>query len=340
VDFVIQGCAERTATSCAGLAPLRLTFVPIDVTPDVIASWDLGDGSEPREGLAVTHTFDRPGVYSVTLTLSRGLGTESERKDDFVLVRAAPPGGPCRETESCARGSCTCIEGECQPALAEGLCLLRCDAASPCPEELSSACVDLSGTEADGEDSGGLPDWRTRLCLPSCEHDEDCARPGFSCRTAPTPAGEWVSVCMPPHPRPLGQPCRNALGDLSADLCVGSLCLNLGAAGYCSSLCNPGSCPDTADCVRFSGDLGLGEVGVCLQRCTGDRASCQYDALLACEAADSNGDLGFTLAGSAPPAVSGYCAPRRCSALDPGCPVGAQCDVTIGGFCVAESDGE
>lgn len=326
LDFVVQGCENRTASQCLGPAPLELTFVPVAPGKDVSASWDLGDGSAPVQDLIVTHVFAKPGIYTVTLTVNRHGDTLSERKLDLVLVGAPRLGDPCGAVGSCEIGTCTCDAETCGPALAGGICVLPCDALTPCPEGSSTQCVDLRGSPS------GLP-WRQMQCLPRCAGDSECRRQGFVCRAARAAAGGWTNVCLPPDPLPLASPCRDENGALSAERCIGGVCLDIGASGYCSATCaSSEDCPSDADCARFGGDVGAEASAVCLKRCQSGPLSCAMDALLACELPDPSGALGFTLSAGTSSHAAGYCAPRRCATRP--CEIGARCDVAAGQFCV------
>lgn len=41
-------------------------------------SWNMGDGSAPHTGATPTHTYEQPGTYTVTLTLSNSAGSDTE----------------------------------------------------------------------------------------------------------------------------------------------------------------------------------------------------------------------------------------------------------------------
>lgn len=326
LDFVVQGCQERTSSRCVGRAPLTLIFVPVGPEEGVAASWDLGDGDAPIGTYRVTHVYTKPGVYSVTLTVDHDGDTLSERKDDFVVVEEPEIAEPCAAVGSCARGVCVCDTESCQPALAEGLCLLECEVGTACPQDSDTSCVDLRA-------SAEAAPWRRQLCLPACQTDEDCQRAGFSCRVAPAVGGGWSYVCLPPEPRDLGAPCRAANGELRSDLCVGGQCLAIGAAGYCSATCVSGDCPDGSACVDFNGGAVTAGAPVCLARC-GAATTCDADPSLTCELPDPQGSLGFVLASTAGSTAAGYCAPRRCDESAMRCPTGSICDDDMGGFCL------
>jgi PKD repeat protein len=321
VDFVVQGCAMQ-GSQCTGQAPLALIFAAVLPTEPRSASWNFGDGSPVESGLVVTHTYVEPGSYDVALTVKEDSGTTSELKPDFVVVERVGPGGVCSGDDHCLSGSCICQEQSegCQYPLSEGLCLQKCE--QYCPQKpYPTACVDLTY-----KDRGQAPEWRTRLCLKTCGSDPDCTRPGFSCRLAPGTSG-WLRVCMPPFPRFVGDPCRTSAGSVDPSLCLGGICLDIGASGYCTGTCTAGSCPAGTDCVAFTAGASAGPV--CLLRCSG--SNCANDPLLQCEPPNDAGDFGFKLLGAQQPAAQ-YCSVKRCSS-DSDCGLAGWCDPKVGGFC-------
>ncbi len=321
VDFVVQGCASLSATLCQGTAPLKLTFSAVLLKKPSTVTWDFGDSSKSQPGLVVTHTYTRPGTYDVTLTIGDSAGTVSELKTKFVQVIGAAPGDACQSDDACTGGKCIC-KGTCPFPLADGLCLVTCSKQAPCSTK--QACVDLTTAAAKQEA------WRTRLCLPRCTADKDCKRAGFTCRLARGVYG-WHRACLPPFPGFVGAACKGAAGAGAPDhsRCLGGLCLDLGAAGYCTAACVTGSCPPGTRCARFTKDS---KQTICLLRCDG--SNCTGDPLLACQAPSQTGKYGFEVTGTSPdPKGTTYCAPRRCK-QDNQCGLAGKCDAAIGGFCV------
>jgi PKD repeat protein len=325
-DFVVQGCAKRTADRCLGAVPLTLTLSAVLEATPTGASWDFGDGSPPASGLVVAHRYEQIGSFTVTLSVPVPGGTVSERKEGFVVVDAVGAGGPCSSNAACASGQCVCQAG-CPFPLSSGLCLQEC--AKVACHSSATACVDLSAGAA-----GEAEPWRRQLCLPTCVLDADCARPGFLCREAPTASG-WARVCLPPFPRAIGAPCRAGGGAPDDASCLGKLCLPLGAAGICSATCGASSCPEGSRCAHFSGE-GL-PAPVCLRRCVGTADSCgKLDPQLGCELPSAQGFYGFTIAGPPDPAGTRYCTAKRCQG-DASCGLSGRCDLQKGGFCVPAS---
>lgn len=320
VDFVVQGCAERTATRCSGPVPLRLTFATLLQGPASSPSWDLGDATTPTTCDApgdpachvVTHTYGTPGTYDVTLTVVDATGTTSAHKSGFVVARRAAAGSVCDADGDCASGTCECKPGAgCLPPLDQGVCFEPCELSC---QEKSSSCVDLSLPE-------GEP-WRAHLCLPGCSASSDCSRQGFACSLAPGVKG-WRTVCLPSALRFIGEPCLAVDGAPEASACVGGQCLNIGASGYCSWSCKAGACPDGTRCARLEPD-GL---SMCLLRCASG-AECKGDPLLACELPGA-GSQGFAILGAQEPPGTRFCGPKRCKA-DQDCGLAGTCQ---GGFC-------
>jgi len=319
VDFVVQGCTERTATRCSGPVPLRLTFTALLQGPASSPSWDMGDATTPNCGAAgdptchvVTHTYGTPGTYDVTLTVVDATGTTSAHKIGFVVAQQASAGAVCDADGDCASGTCECKPGVgCLPPLDEGVCLEACELSC---QDKGSTCVDLSLSE-------GEP-WRTHLCLPGCSASSDCTRPGFACNLAPSVKG-WRNVCVPSALRFIGEPCLTADGAPEAAACVGGQCVDIGASGYCSWACKAGACPDGTRCAKLE-PTGS---SMCLLRC-GPGADCKGDPLLACELPGA-GAQGYAILGAQEPPGTRFCAPKRCKA-DQDCGLVGTCQA---GFC-------
>ena len=319
VDFVVQGCAERTTTRCSGPVPLRLTFTALLQGPASSPSWDLGDATTPKcdaQGDSachvVTHTYGTPGTYDVTLTIVEATGTTSAHKVGFVVAQQASAGSACDADGDCASGVCECKPGVgCLPPLDQGVCFEACELAC---QEKDGSCVDLSLAE-------GEP-WRSHLCLPGCSASSDCTRPGFACNLAPGVKG-WRKVCLPSALRFIGEPCLTASGAPEAAACVGGQCLDIGASGYCSWACKSGACPDGTRCAKLEPD----GASMCLLRC-GSGVDCKTDPLLACELPGA-GSQGFAILGAQEPPGTRFCAPKRCKA-DQDCGLVGACQA---GFC-------
>jgi hypothetical protein len=309
---------------CVGPAPLTLTLVPL-TSPDVTSYlWSFGDGSPTSAAPTPTHTFVLPGGYDVRLIVGSPAGTLAVHHDPpFVQVRPNALGGACDVTAQCAPELiCTCPTDDaaatsCPAAFGHALCTKECIASDDCGQ--GSVCIDL----------GVSAPWRTPLCLRACAGAGSC-RAGFECRQLPTTTVSepgWATACFPSFLGDLASPCLGPSGEPRPEGCVGGVCLELGALGYCSADCRDRPCPSGTACARL---LDGTERMACLATCA--EVACEDDPLLACEEPGPGG-LGFEVLDPEAPAGP-YCAPRRCrTAAD--CR-GLAC-VTVGGegFCQA-----
>ncbi len=84
--------ARATADPESGEAPLAVTFSAAGSTdPDgivVLYQWDFGDGGNPAEGTTVTHRYEEPGDYDVTLRVVDDNGLSDEAP---ISVHVDPP---------------------------------------------------------------------------------------------------------------------------------------------------------------------------------------------------------------------------------------------------------
>jgi len=332
VNFVVQGCAKVSASSCSGVPPLRLTFTAVLVKGGgTSVSWDFGDRSAGKPGLQVSHTFTEVGKYDITLSVAEPGGTVSEQKAGFVVVLPAEAGAPCRQDSACGSKKCACnLDSSGKPTCAfpldGGLCLQACKAA-PCPSRGSGAPGFVCAKLGPQSSAQKLPAWRTELCLAGCQLGGSCQRAGFSCKLTPAGSG-WARACLPPGLEEVGAPCRTPGGALDHASCLGGVCLDLGIGGYCSATCAAGGCPEGTRCVQFSGTTTS---RVCLAKCSGAQG-CAGDPALTCELANKDGEYGFTVLGAAPAKGTRFCAPRRCTA-DSDCGLAGVCKPAGGGFC-------
>ncbi len=104
VGLVLGGCAwllrpleaKLTANPTSGPAPLSVTFSAAGSTGAIVSfTLDFGDGSEPYSGtdltVSISHTYNNPGTYTATLTVSDAQGrTATDSKTINVL-----PGTSC-----------------------------------------------------------------------------------------------------------------------------------------------------------------------------------------------------------------------------------------------------
>lgn len=68
--------ASFTATPTSGKAPLKVSFKDTSTGSPSKEAWDFGDGSTSTSSNP-THTYDKPGAYTVTLTVSNSAGSDT-----------------------------------------------------------------------------------------------------------------------------------------------------------------------------------------------------------------------------------------------------------------------
>jgi PKD repeat protein len=330
VDFSVENCPSFDAQTmtCTGRAPLAVRFAPLATTTVTRYFWDFGDATPFDGELAPNHVYTTPGTYSVRVVATGVDGSVTKVHPDLIVVQANAIGDPCDETPQCDQDlSCLCpASAPCSTGPIHGLCAASCQTGI-CGD--AGVCANLlTATPPAGKASA----WQAPTCLRACEKDSDCAS-GLTCRTLPPGrlGSGWIHGCFAKVPGDVGEPCRDAEGNLRDDLCASGLCADLGANGMCSANCGSASCPPGSDCTV----LGNGNKR-CLRPCTS--FSCTQDPLLTCMTPNP-GDLGYQLADpTSPSAASSYCAPILCLE-DNDCksPTGACVSVTGPGHCVRRS---
>jgi PGF-pre-PGF domain-containing protein len=85
--------AEFTANVTSGTVPLVVLFADLS-TGGVPTSWywDTGDGNYSKHAMNATHTFTKPGIYNVTLTVANKEGNSTITKQNYISV--TPPQAP------------------------------------------------------------------------------------------------------------------------------------------------------------------------------------------------------------------------------------------------------
>lgn len=81
--------AEFNANNVSGCAPLTVTFSDQSTGNPTFWNWDFGGGNLSNLQNP-TMTFSTPGVYSVTLVVRNGDGTNGITKTDFITVNPSP----------------------------------------------------------------------------------------------------------------------------------------------------------------------------------------------------------------------------------------------------------
>ncbi|HWQ44882.1 MAG TPA: PGF-pre-PGF domain-containing protein, partial [Methanosarcina barkeri] len=86
--------AEFTANVTSGTVPLVVRFNDIS-TGGVATSWlwDFGDGIDSKHATNATHTFTKPGIYNVTLTVANEAGNNTVTKPNYITITAGSPTG-------------------------------------------------------------------------------------------------------------------------------------------------------------------------------------------------------------------------------------------------------
>ena len=82
--------ANFSATPVSGTAPLMVNFTDTSTGDITSWSWDFGDGSNGVGQIAMK-SYAKPGVYTVSLTVSGPGGSDTVTKTDLITVKAAPP---------------------------------------------------------------------------------------------------------------------------------------------------------------------------------------------------------------------------------------------------------
>ena len=61
-----------------GCAPVEVVLNSPDASGTGVGKWYLGDGSEPKDGLSVSHIFTKPGTYTVTFNYKDAIGCDGQ----------------------------------------------------------------------------------------------------------------------------------------------------------------------------------------------------------------------------------------------------------------------
>jgi PKD repeat protein len=89
---VLPPVAAFSAAPTTGTAPLTVQFTD-ESTGATLWSWNFGDG---RTSIAQSpsHTYSTAGTYTVALTVTNAGGSDTETKNGYITVSAAPPTAP------------------------------------------------------------------------------------------------------------------------------------------------------------------------------------------------------------------------------------------------------
>ncbi|RMD59947.1 PKD domain-containing protein, partial [Candidatus Parcubacteria bacterium] len=92
VSTVTPPVASFDASPLGGTVPLTVTFTDTSTGNVTSWLWDFGDGSTSTVQHP-THTYQAPGMYTVSLTVSGPDGSSMETKADLITVTAADSPG-------------------------------------------------------------------------------------------------------------------------------------------------------------------------------------------------------------------------------------------------------
>jgi PKD repeat protein len=81
--------ADFSATPTSGTDPLDVSFTDLSTGEPTSWAWDFGDGSTST-AQNPSHTYNTPGTYSVTLTVTNADGSDEEIKTDYITVNEQP----------------------------------------------------------------------------------------------------------------------------------------------------------------------------------------------------------------------------------------------------------
>jgi hypothetical protein len=81
--------ADFTASPIEGPTPLKVNLTNLSTGGYATCAWDFGDGGMSDDCYHPVYTYTTPGVYSVTLTVSGGGGSDTELKPDYIDVTPA-----------------------------------------------------------------------------------------------------------------------------------------------------------------------------------------------------------------------------------------------------------
>ncbi len=87
VTNTLPSIAGFTANTTYGAAPLVVLFTDTS-TGEVPTSWiwDFGDGIDSKHAVNVTHTFNKPGNYTIGMTVENGAGNSKIIKPNYIVV--------------------------------------------------------------------------------------------------------------------------------------------------------------------------------------------------------------------------------------------------------------
>lgn len=85
-DFVAVSAAFPIQINPSGPAPLNVMLVNAGTGDLTGRTWDCGDGFTNTTRDQLTHIYERPGTYSVSLTVTGPMGTSKKTKTNYITV--------------------------------------------------------------------------------------------------------------------------------------------------------------------------------------------------------------------------------------------------------------
>jgi beta propeller repeat protein len=79
--------ADFSVNSTSGVAPLTVQFVDLSIENPTSWYWNFGDGGTSVSQNPV-HTYNTAGIYTVTLTVSNAVGSDTETKANYITATA------------------------------------------------------------------------------------------------------------------------------------------------------------------------------------------------------------------------------------------------------------
>ena len=87
VTNTLPPVAEFTANTTYGAAPLVVRFDDTSTGGVPTSwSWDFGDGIDSKHAMNATHTFTKPGNYTISLTVGNDAGNNKVMKPNYIVV--------------------------------------------------------------------------------------------------------------------------------------------------------------------------------------------------------------------------------------------------------------
>ncbi|KKH48740.1 NosD domain-containing protein [Methanosarcina sp. 1.H.A.2.2] len=78
--------ADFFANITSGSAPLKVLFTDNSTGAPIYWFWDFGDGIHSKHALNATHTFNEPGKYDVSLTVTNENGSNTRIIPEYIVV--------------------------------------------------------------------------------------------------------------------------------------------------------------------------------------------------------------------------------------------------------------